>query len=483
VSFRGVRRTTRNLSPAIRFLPSVEMTVKIYSKPNIFYGKKLENFLKKNYHIETFGCQMNKGDSELIGLSLSRAGFLECKSALDADVIVFNTCSVRQHAEDRVISRIGAIKNRRKDKSIIVIAGCMAQRIGQDLIEQGLADFSIGPYESPRTGEIIEKFLGSREAKKQYDSQSPDDFSTRIDFELADKNDDLPWHKWVTITHGCENFCSYCIVPYVRGRLISFPSDSIIEYVKKLVWNGIKEITLLGQNVNQYGLSCDMPFYKLLEKVAGINGLIKINFLTSHPKDFDENIIDVIRDNQNISRSIHLPMQSGSDNILTLMNRKYTIEHYLGITEKINGELGSYSLSTDIIVGFPGETGQDFEATLNAVRQIRFDDAFMYAYSPREGTAAYKLRENLTRGEKINRLNKLIEIQKKISREKLSARINAKEEMIAERMSKRSGKEVMGKTFLNHPVITPGISDDLGKKIQIQITELKGNTLYGKRIV
>jgi tRNA-2-methylthio-N6-dimethylallyladenosine synthase len=449
----------------------------------LFNGKRLENFFKKNYHIKTFGCQMNKGDSELIGLSLSRAGYTECKSEREADIIVFNTCSVRQHAEDRVISRISAIRNMRKEKSIIVIAGCMAQRIGQSLIGHGLADLAIGPYESPRTGEIIEKYFNSPDTKTQYNSQSFEDFNTRIDFGLIDKKDDLPWHKWVTITHGCENFCSYCIVPYVRGRLISFPSDSIIAYVKKLAESGIKEITLLGQNVNQYGNSGDIPFYKLLEKVSGINGLIKINFLTSHPKDFDENIINVMRDNGIISRAIHLPLQSGSDIVLDLMNRKYTIGHYLKIVEKINAELDSYALSTDIIVGFPGETEKDFEATLNVVRQIKFDDAFMYAYSPREGTEAFKLKENLTKENKIERLNKLIELQRGISRDKLRARINAKEEMIAERLSKRSGKELMGKTFLNHPVITPGLPDDIGKKIQIKIIELKGNTLYGTRIV
>ena len=424
---------------------------------------------------------MNKGDSELIGLSLSRVGHTECASPLEADIIVFNTCSVRQHAEDRVLSRIGAIKNRRKDNSVIVIAGCMAQRIGQSLIEQGLADITIGPYESPRTGEIVEKYFNGRRSRTEYNSQSFEDFITRIDFGLIGKKDDLPWHKWVTITHGCENFCSYCIVPYVRGRLISFPSDSIIEYVKKLAEGGIKEITLLGQNVNQYGGGSDIPFYKLLEKISEINGLIKINFLTSHPKDFDENIIHVLRDNKIISRAIHLPVQSGANTVLKAMNRKYSIEHYLNIVEKINTELDCYSLSTDIIVGFPGESEKDFAATLDTVRQVRFDDAFMYAYSPREGTAAYKLKETISRDMKLGRLNTLIELQKGISREKLLTRINANEEMIAERMSKRSGKEVMGKTFLNHPVITPGIPDDIGKIIKIKITELKGNTLYGTR--
>lgn len=424
---------------------------------------------------------MNKGDSELISLSLSRAGFIECASALEADIIVFNTCSVRQHAEDRVISRIGAIKNRRKDKSVIIIAGCMAQRIGDSLIGQGMADIVIGPYESPRTGGIVEKYFAGKD-KTVYNSQLPGDFNTRIDPGLAGMKSGLPWHKWVTITHGCENFCSYCIVPYVRGSLISFPSDSIIQYIKKLAESGIKEITLLGQNVNQYGTGSDIPFYKLLERAAGIKDIVRINFLTSHPKDFDENIVYVIRDNKNISRAVHLPLQSGSNTVLDAMNRQYRIEHYLDIVEKIDAELDSYSLSTDIIVGFPGETEKDFAATLDIVKKARFDDAFMYAYSPREGTAAYKLKETLSRDMKIGRLNMLIELQRKISREKLSARINANEEMIAERVSKKSGNELMGKTFLNHPVIIPGVREDIGNKINIRITELKGNTLYGTKI-
>ena len=258
----------------------------------------------------------------------------------------------------------------------------MAQRIGQSLIEQGLANITIGLYESPRIGEIVEKYFNGRKKQRPLIILSHSKTLTRALTRASCARTISPWHKWVTITHGCENFCSYCIVPYVRGRLISFPSDSIIEYVKKLADGGIKEITLLGQNVNQYGGGSDIPFYKLLEKISEINGLIKINFLTSHPKDFDENIIHVLRDNKIISRAIHLPVQSGANTVLKAMNRKYSIEHYLNIVEKINTELDCYSLSTDIIVGFPGESEKDFAATLDTVRQVRFDDAFMYAYSP-----------------------------------------------------------------------------------------------------
>ena len=423
---------------------------------------------------------MNKSDSELMALSLSRNGFSETVSGDEADIHIFNTCSVRRHAEDRVISRIKSCRSGMKHGSIIVLTGCMAQSNTQETAN--IADIVIGPYQSPKIGEIIKEYFSDRN-KNTYISQSFEDFSPRIDFGLTETREDIPWHKWITITHGCENFCSYCIVPYVRGPLISFPSDTIIKYAKELASNGIKEITLLGQNVNQYGMNNEIPFYKLLEKIAEIREFERINFLTSHPKDFDDNIIYVIRDNENISRSVHLPLQSGSDTILKAMNRQYTVKRYLDIIEKIDRNLKLYSVSTDIIVGFPGETQEDFDATIDIVRKVRFDDAFTYAYSPRHGTAAFNLEEKLTRDEKIERLNFLIGLQRNISREKLAARINKNEEMIAERISKKSVDEIMGRTFLNHPVIISGDGNDIGKKIRIKITELKGSTLFGERTV
>ncbi len=425
---------------------------------------------------------MNKCDSELIAFSLLNAGLKNADSAILADILIFNTCSVRQHAEDRVTARIKSTRNKLKKDAIIVLTGCMAQRIGKELIEDKIVDLVIGPFQSPKMGEIINVYFNQRE-NNIFVSQNNADFESRINTEIAQSKDNLSWHKWVTITHGCENFCSYCIVPYVRGPLKSLPSESIIEYIKLLADNGVKEITLLGQNVNQYGTDkSDIPFYKLLEKTAQIKSLVKINFLTSHPKDFDENIIHVIRDNENIVKSIHLPLQSGSDRMLELMNRKYNIKHYLNIAEKINKLLDVYSISTDLIVGFPGETEEDYKSTLEAVKSVRFDDAYMYAYSPREGTSAFNQKETIPRSEKIDRLNNLIDLQRSISYEKLSSRLNLTEEMIVERISKRSDNEVMGKTFLNHPVITPGERTDIGKKIKIKITCVKGSTLYGKRI-
>ncbi len=439
--------------------------------------------LSKTYHIETFGCQMNKNDSELMALSLLENGFQIAENGEKADITIYNTCSVREHAENRVLSRIRSHRKRIRDGSgIIVVTGCMAQRLGEGLITNDIADMVIGPYQSPDIGILLRRHLEDREARA-FLSQDISDFSGRIRNGLYRVSGTPEWHQWVTITHGCENYCSYCIVPSVRGKLISFPSGRILDYIRSLAGRGIREITLLGQNVNQYGTdSDDLPFHELLEAAAGIGGMERINFITSHPRDFSDDILHVIRDMPNISRSIHLPLQSGSDRILERMNRGYTFPDYMRIVEKIGKLPGSYSLSTDLIVGFPGESDDEFRETLHAVETIRFDDAFTYAYSPRRGTPAYSLDESLTREGKSSRLSELIAIQRGISKQKLKERINSVEEAIIERLSKKSIDRVMGKTYLNHVVITPGTRDDIGKKIKVKISGVAGSTLQGTRI-
>jgi len=425
---------------------------------------------------------MNKSDSELIKLSMIENGFSEAQDEESADICIFNTCSVREHAEKRALAKISIARARKTGtRRLIVVAGCMAQRIGEEIVQRGNADLVAGPYQSPMLGSIIRANIKQYQGKL-FLSQSGIDFAERINYDLVKNKDIYPWHKWVTITHGCENFCAYCIVPYVRGKLISFPSAKILEYIKQLVSEGVIEITLLGQNVNQYGQDCgEIPFYKLLEKTAAISGLKKINFLTSHPMDFNSSITDVIKDNINISRSIHLPLQSGSDNVLKAMNRKYTMSDYYRIIDSLNSKLNDFSISTDLIVGFPGETESDYKATIDAVEKIRYDEAFMYAYSPREGTPACSIKEELTRTAKIERLNKLITIQRKISLEKLKSRINRIELVIPEKLSRKSLAELSGKTFLNHPVVFTGSSTDIGKEIRVEIIEVSGSTLVGKK--
>ncbi len=421
---------------------------------------------------------MNKSDSELMAENLRAQGFSAAATEEDADIVIFNTCSVRNHAENRALSRIKAASVR-KDQ-IIVVAGCMAQRIGTKIIDEGIASLIIGPYQTPIAGELLQLFFSS--GQRVFLSQNTKDFHPRFNGVPSVKSAHF-WHRWVTITHGCENFCAYCIVPYVRGKLISFPSATIVSYIELLASSGASEITLLGQNVNQYGQdSGDIPFFRLLEKAANVHGISKINFLTSHPKDFSRETLEVIRDYPNISRAIHLPLQSGSDRILCAMNRHYTTAHYYHIIADMERILGDYAISTDLIVGFPGETEEDFKMTLEMVRRIRFDEAFTYAYSPREGTAAFGLEETLSADEKTSRLNELIALQREISREKLIHRIDRREEVLVEAISKKSSEEVMGKTFLNHPVVLPGGSDDIGHMVKVKIVKVIGNTLYAERI-
>ncbi|MGQ9843503.1 MAG: tRNA (N6-isopentenyl adenosine(37)-C2)-methylthiotransferase MiaB [Spirochaetota bacterium] len=430
------------------------------------------------FTIVTFGCQMNKSDSELMEVSLTQEGFVKSNSY--GDIIIFNTCSVRKHAEDRALAHIIEARNSHK-QSIIVVAGCMAQRLRQELRTTYGADLVVGPYNSPAIGSIIKNYIQNNDIS-EYTSQDIKDFASRIHPLLVTHKDDLPWHKWVTISHGCENYCAYCIVPYVRGKLISFPSQQIIDYCKLLIDNGITEITLLGQNVNQYGQdSGDIQFYSLLEKVSTLQGLYKLNFLTSHPKDFNKEILQVIKDNPVIARSIHLPLQSGSDSILQAMNRHYTMKQYYSIIEAIHALLPMSSISTDIIVGFPGETQKDFEDTLTAVRTVQFDEAFTYKYSPREGTHAYTMPDSVPYTVKQERLDILIQTVRELSQKRLMNHMNTTTDMIVERISKKSDTEVMGKTICNHPVIIKGGKEDIGKKYTVTIVSLKGSTLYGER--
>lgn len=435
------------------------------------------------FRIETFGCQMNIGDSELMKLSMKKNGFIEAGNMQDAEIQIYNTCSVRAHAEKRALARIAASKGMAYTKNrITVVTGCMAQRLGEELLKKKIASIVIGPYQSPRLGEIISEYILNKK-NRLFISQEKSLFSERITTEFAGYRDMKPWHKWITITHGCENHCAYCIVPYVRGRLISFPSGKIIEFIRGLADSGLTEVTLLGQNVNQYGQdSGDIPFYKLLEKTASIEGIIKISFMTSHPMDFTEDIIQVIGSSTNISRGIHLPLQSGSDRILQAMNRRYTIAHYFSIMEKINKILPDYAVSTDLITGFPGETIDDFNATLKAVKEIKFDEAFMFSYSPREGTPAYNLKESITAKEKSLRLSELISIQREISLEKLKKRTGSNERVMAYKFSKKSVSEVAGKTFLNHPVVFRGDINDIGRERIVHIREVRGSTLIGEKI-
>jgi tRNA-2-methylthio-N6-dimethylallyladenosine synthase len=424
---------------------------------------------------------MNKSDSELMELSFKSEGFVSAPSAEGADVVVFNTCSVRKNAEDRATSRLRQARAHQHKGAVMVLAGCMAQRTGDDFVKKKWADIVIGPYQAPRIGKIVNELLHGKKIASVYTSQDPALFSPRIDEGLLTGQKESPRHTWVTITHGCENFCTYCIVPYVRGALISFPSASILSHLESLVKSGVTEITLLGQNVNQYGQdSGDIPFYKLLESAGRISGLSRVSFLTSHPKDFCEDTVKVIRDNPVLSRGIHLPLQSGSDEILSRMNRKYTWTHYLKLIEWIERYLGNEAgITTDLIVGFPGETEAHFRQTLDAVRRVRFSDAFTYAYSPREGTAAASFPDDISHAEKIRRLNELITVERGIITQRRLERLGRTDRVIGESLNSKDSSQLIGRNDLGQTVVYAGDADGIGVARNVVIERVHGSTLIG----
>ncbi len=428
----------------------------------------------KKIYFKTFGCQMNVYDSEYLGsLFVSSLNFQITNSLQDADVIVVNTCSVRKHAEDREESFIGKLKNIKikNEKLKIVIIGCFAQKLKQELKNKfPFVDLIIGPLEYEYLPEIINSEFGISITNQRH-------------LNLFNKIS-----VFVSIMTGCNNFCSYCIVPYVRGREKSRDIEDILNEIKILLENGVKEITLIGQNVNSYycehlapstGITLKIKFSNLLEKIANIehNTRFWIRFLTNHPKDMNLDIIEVIKKYPNISKHIHLPLQSGSNRILKLMNRNYTVEKYKELVNVIRKEVDNVSITTDLIVGFPSETEQDFKDTLDAVKEIQFDAAFVFKYSPREGTKAYELKNDVPQEIKEKRHFELLSLCEKNAYEKNKKYIGNSLEVLV--VSKN--KDIyIGKTLNNKTVEIKSKEDILGKFLNVKITDIKVHTLIGE---
>lgn len=367
--------------------------------------------MSKTYFITTYGCQLNVHESEKLAGVLKQRGFLPATKLEDADVIVFNTCAIREGAEDRVFGNVGALKKlkRANKEKIIAVCGCMTQQKAkaEKLYEMfPFIDIIFGTSNLYK----FEEFLDKRTKRLlAYDE----------DFNLL--GEDMPFYRtsgenaWVNIMQGCNNFCTYCIVPYVRGRERSRASADILKEVEKAVKEGYKLITLLGQNVNSYGKDCgEISFAELLTKVSEIEGNFKIAFMTSHPKDLTSDVIDVVANNPKLLKEIHLPVQSGSNRILERMNRKYTVEKYLGIIDEIKAKIPNVRITTDIIVGFPGETEEDFEKTCDLVRRVGYDGIFAFMYSVREGTVAEKMDGQVPENIKNIRVNKILNLEKEI---------------------------------------------------------------------
>ena len=429
-------------------------------------------------YIETFGCQMNENDSERIMYLLENEGYKRTYDIAASDLIVINTCTVREKAKNRLYGHIGnlkILKNKNRD-ILICIGGCTAQDLKEKLIEDfPFIDIVFGTHNIPELPELIKKrILTNRSICSIKDNGfDPDLFKVKREYDFK---------AFVPITIGCDNYCSYCIVPFVRGREKSVEVKKIIRNIEGLVSQGVIEVTLLGQNVNSYGkdLNEACTFSGLLEKVSDIKGLKRIRFMTSHPKDFSNSLIDIIKDRDNIVKHIHLPLQAGSNKILKEMNRNYTREDYLNIIENIREEIPDCSITTDIIVGFPGEERDDFLETLDMVRKVRFNRAFTFIYSPREGTRASKIKDYILSEEKKKWFKELLENQNRISYEENKKYISKKFEVLVEGRSKKGANLLEGRMENNTIVNFKGEEKLIGSFARVKINRVKSFYLMGK---
>lgn len=434
------------------------------------------------YHIATFGCQGNERDSEMIAGILEEKGYNATVNTNEADIILFNTCCVREKAENKVFSRIGKLKELKENRPelIIGICGCMVQQ--EQMIERvrrrtPYVDLIFGTHNIHQLPELIDKI--KEEKKAQYRILND---SEEIVEGLPSRHQ-FSYKALVNITYGCNNFCTYCIVPYVRGREKSRKPHYILQEVRELANNGVIEVMLLGQNVNSYGKDLSdnkMSFAELLKEVNKIPGLERVRYMTSHPKDFSDELIQSILESDKVCRHFHLPVQAGSDRILKLMNRIYTREKYLELVEKIRLFFPEASLTTDIIVGFPGETEEDFSQTLDLVKRVKYDSAFTFKYSPRTGTPAASMVNQVSELVKKERLQRLMDAQNKISleiNESLKGKIFP---VLVEGLSKGEGNVLTGRTGTNKVVLFPGSVELTGKIVNVEITTPQTWILKGK---
>lgn len=440
-----------------------------------------EVFKGKKYFIKTYGCQMNVHDSEEIKKILENLGYTEIEDYEQADLIILNTCAIRENAHDKVFGFLGRCKHLKKtNKDLILgLCGCMAQEenVVKEIREKHkYIDIVFGTHNMNELPDMLMNFYG-KQSINVYSKEGD-----VIEFGNLYKRDSKIT-AWVNIMYGCDKFCTYCIVPYTRGKQRSRKSEDILKEVKELKEQGYKEITLLGQNVNAYGKDLDgeIEFSKLLEKVSDI-GIERIRFVTSHPWDFTDKMIDVIASRENIMPYIHLPLQSGSNKILKLMGRRYTKEEYLELFNKIRNKVKNASITTDIIVAFPGETEEDFNDTLDVVNTCKYDGAFTFIYSPRENTPAAKMKNDLTEAEKEDRLHRLNELVNKYSKESNERMLNTIQKVLVISVSEKDSNKVCGYTENMKLVNVTAPMDTIGQIINVKITDAKSFSLDGEII-
>jgi len=434
----------------------------------------------KHLYIKTFGCQMNVHDSEQMVVLLAGMGYRLTDDARKADLILINGCSIREKAEQKALSELGRlIRLKQKNPDLIVgFGGCLAQHLGRKVYSRVRdVDLVFGTHNIHRLPEMVAAC--QQERKK----------NTRTDFSpnITSLNIFVPPPQgsisaFVSIMQGCDNYCAYCVVPYLRGPEMSRAPDDIVDEIKKLVQHGVKEVTLLGQNVNSYGRNLNEPcnFVSVIKKINGIDGLERIRFTTSHPKDLSDDLIDCFAGIPKLCEHIHMAVQSGSNRILKLMKRGYTAEGFLEKVEKLRRVCPNISITSDIIVGFPGETQKDYQATIDLMKKIRFDLLFSFKYSARAGTAAQKLEDNVPEDEKKQRLKDLQALQNIHTQEKHTALEGSVQEVLVEGFSKNSGQDVMGRARSWKIVNFKGGSELVGQLVNVEITRGYLHSLRGK---
>ncbi len=435
----------------------------------------------RSYHIVTYGCQMNAHDSEALAGLLMQMGMAEAPDRRDADFVLFNTCCVRDNAERRALGNVTWLKELKKEKPglLIGVCGCMVQQpqMAERILKQyRFIDLAFGTHNLYKLPSMLLQLLTQKSRVVSVTEQE-----TLIAEGLPVKRLS-PHHAYITIMYGCDNFCSYCIVPYVRGRERSRRMDDILREAEGLLQSGVKEVMLLGQNVNSYGNGSENgdTFPKLLRRLDAL-GIERIRFMTSHPKDLSDELIQAMADCKHVCNHLHMPVQSGNDDILRLMNRRYTREDYLQKVTKLRAAIPDIGLTTDIIVSFPGETEAQFEDTCSLVREVGYDAAFTFIYSPREGTQAARMEGRIPEAESTRRIEALIREVEASTARIHAAMIGKQELVLVEGLSKRDPNKVSGKGTRNITITLDGSEADIGKIIPVTITSAAANTLRGER--
>ena len=419
---------------------------------------------------------MNVADSEVVGGILCANGYALTRDIAEADVVLVNTCAIRENAEQRIYGRLGLFSTykRRYPGMLVGVLGCMAERLRSNLLEDGLVDIVVGPDEYRKLPGLMERaFTGERGVAvrlsrgENYDDLTP----ARADGGCA----------WLSVMRGCDKFCTFCVVPFTRGRERSRSLESIVAEVRDLAVRGLREITLLGQNVNSFR-DGHYDFADLMRNVAAVDRSMRIRFTTSHPQDMSERLIEAIAEEVNICKYVHLPVQSGSDRILGLMNRTYSVDHYRRLMHRIRKAIPGVAISTDIISGFPSESVSDHRMTVDLIRELRFDGAFTFKYSPREGTKAWEMEDNVPEEEKGRRVWEITELQHAIALEQNTELIGTAVRVLVEGQSKKSRYEYTGRTDTNRSVVFPHSDEQPGEFADIRIDRTNSATLFGIRV-